>query len=550
MKRQVWLRIVSLGALIVGLLSAAALATPTTPTFAQDPTSTPLVGSAPNDVCENAPALQLRLGQKAKVVASLDPELPGAHLKAGPDLALPVARYLPLDTIVTVGGGPTCDKQDNQWWQVRVGQLEGWVTETFGDRYILEPLTGTEPPSLVTTSMIPLSCVAPSGKPPTPKPDLPLLRVVFANADGSVFASDNGDLGGRQLAKFDPPPTHVDLSPDGAAVAVTNRNGVYWVDARSGETVMLLDATTLTLAPKSWFNRALWLPNGVGLAIEVEDRSSGVVSFAIYSFPMDGTGESFRVDSGAQPPNSLRRSPPGSRLVMLSANDVSPFPKNIDDDVKGLIEFTPISEKEDAFGIFSPAVTWSTDGTGFYTYIPAGQFTAPEDTIVKHLWYVALDGPPKDLGVPPNIAAGEYVIPSPDGEKLLLGRGGNWRIQAAATGTVLARLPAIEYLFDWTPDSQGAVYSTPASVAAFIGVDGGTTSKFLPAGVRGLYGVRWLADGSTLYLVQRADGTFGLGLQQPGQTPALIGDVAGTEAYSGSILFAAPPTIKPPQACQ
>lgn len=521
----------------------------TAPSYAQDPTPTPLVATIPENICENAPALQLKLGQQAKVVASNDPDAPGAQMKAQPNIALPVGRYLPVDTVVTVAAGPTCDDQENQWWQVRVGTLEGWVTETFGKTYILEPLDGEATIPLATTVMLPLACIQPNDPPDPPKPDIPLLRVVFAKPDGSVIASDNGDAGGRQLARFDPPPTNVDLSPDGSVVIVTNRNGIYWVNAKSGETLMLADAGTLNLAPASWPHRAIWEPDGRALALEVEDHSSGVVSYGIYRFPVDGRDTLLRVDTGAQPPNSLRRSPTGDKLVVLSANDVSPFPKNSEDDADSLITYTPVSEAEDASGIYSPAITWSADGAGFYTYIPAGQFTAPEDTVANHLWFVPLEGEPKDLGIPPNIAQGEYVIPSPDGLKLMLGRGRTWRLQDVATGNLLATVPPIEYLFDWTPDSKGAIYTSQASVASFIGIDGSTTSSFLPSGIEHLYGIRWLADGTLLYLVEKAEGQYQIGIQQPSQQQVILGDITGTDAVSGAVLPGAPADAKLPQGC-
>jgi hypothetical protein len=520
----------------------------TAPSYAQDPTPTPLVATVPENVCENAPALQLRLGQQAKVVASNDPNLPGAQMKAQPDFTLGVGRYLPVDTVVTVADGPTCDDQQNQWWKVRVGQLEGWVTETFGSTYILEPLEGDATVTLATTIMVPLACIAPNDPNDPPTPDVPMLRVIYVKPDGSVIASDNGDTGGRQLARFEPPPTNVDLAPDASAVIVTNRNGIYWVNAKSGETVMLADGASLGLAPVSWPNRALWEPDGRGLAIEVEDRSTGVVSYGIYRFPVDGKDSLFRVDTGAQPPNSIRRSPTSDKMVVLSANDVIPFPNSSEDDADPLITYTPISEVEEASGIYSPAITWSSDGAGFYTYIPAGQFTAPDDPIANHLWFVPLDGEPKDLGIPPNVAQGEYVIPSPDGLKLMLGRGATWRLQDVATGNLLATVPPIEYLFDWTPDSKGAIYTSPNSIASFIGIDGNTTSSYLPTGIQNLYGIRWLADGTLLYLVEKVEG-YQIGIQQPGQQPVILGDITGTDAFSGAVLPGVPADAKTPKRC-
>jgi hypothetical protein len=527
-----------------GTLAATDTA-PASPT----PVVTPIGGVVPETVCPNAPKLRLSFGSRAQVVASNEPDVPGATLKTGPDSTLPVARYLPINTPVTVIASPTCDAQNNQWWLVRVNELEGWLTETAGQTYILEPLTTAETPALPTTTMIPLGCIRPNERTLPPFPGDPVLRLAFSDDRGRLLLSDNGDPVGRLLTRFDPPPTSVDLSPEGAAVVVVNRNGVYWVNAVTGETVMLADAITLDLNNRAWPNRALWLPDGAGVAIEVEDRSSSAVSYAILSLPITGESPSFRVDSGAQPPNSLRRSPPGNRLIMLSANDFIAFPASPQEDTTPLLEFVPISEREDAAGIFSPAVSWAPDGSGFYSFIPAGQFTAPDDAVANRLWYVPFDSGPKDLGTPPNIAPGEYVIPSPDGTKLLLGRGGRWRIQEAATGALLVALPAFQYIFDWTPDSKGAIYTTPAGVAAYIGVDQAASSPFLPAGVSGLYGVRWLSDGTILFVVQAADGTFAFGVQRPTQLPVMLATVSALDAFSGLVLPGTPSPAVRPERC-
>ncbi|MFN8420881.1 MAG: hypothetical protein U0528_16810 [Anaerolineae bacterium] len=504
-------------------------------------------------ICENAPALQLKPGQQAKVVALNDPVLPGAMLKPQPDPEAPVIRYLPLDTPITVLHGPECDVSDSQWWFVQVGNLQGWLTETQGQTYILEPAEDDveSPTTLDSTTMLPLNCFQPSDPAAPPDPGIPLLRVVYANEEGKVFVSDLG-AAGREVAQFNPMPTSVDLSPDGTAIAVTNENGIYWIDAETGNVVMLADGPTFELPLNAWTNRALWLPNGRGLAVEVEDRNGGINSFGIYSFPTDGTSQFFRVDAGAQPANSLRLSPPGNRLVVLSANDISTFPTNIDDDKNLLLEYTPVNEEEDALRIFSPAISWSVDGAGFYTYIPAGVLTAPDDPVANRLWYVPLDGTPaKDLGVPPGIAVGEYVIPSPDGKNLLLGRGFNWRIQSVDSGEVVRTVPPIEYVFDWTPDGKGVIYTTPDSFSAYIGIDGSTETPYLSSRVQGLYNVRWLPDGTALYLARTdtSETSFALGIQIPSKAAVTLDTVAGSNSYGAAVLPGIPGTARTPQKC-
>jgi hypothetical protein len=542
---------------VVGLLGLLSATGDTTATFAQDPTGeptaevtmtlTPIGGVVPTTICENAPTLRLSFGKRAQVIATTDPDAPGAALKPEPDTALP-ARYLPLKTAVTVVTGPKCDAENNQWWLVRAGELEGWVPETVGQAYILEPVTGAETPPLATTLMLPISCVKANEPTLPPTPGDPLLRVVFADDKGRLVVSDDNDPVGRVLNRFDPPPTGVDIAPDGTIAAVVNRNGVYWVNIATGDTVLLLDATTLELNGRAWTARAIWLPGGRHLAVEVEDRSGDAPNYALYTFPLDGSRIIFRADGGAQPANSLRRSPPGNRLVMLSANDISAVPVKPDDDTP-LLEFVPISEGENAAGIYSPAISWSPDGTGFYTYIPAGQLTAPDDPVANRLWYVPFDGEPKDLGTPPNITPGEYVIPAPDGAKLLLGRGGRWRLQEAATGKVLATLPAFQFIFDWTPDSQGAIYTDLNGRANFLGVDGGTSSAFLPTNVSGLYGLRWLSDGTILFVTQEGE-RFNLNLQRPGQQPISLVTLAGLEAFSGMIVPGKPSPAIRPERCE
>lgn len=512
---------------------------------AQEPTSTPF-GTIPEQVCPDAPLLKLRPGLTAQIVALADETLPGAPLLTDPDLTSFIKRYLPLKATASVVSPPQCVEGQQMWFVQVAPGLNGWLAETSGDRVLLEPFSGEPPPLTATTALQPLNCVR-IGESTPPVPGSALTRIAYAGADGTLYVADNGGAG-RPLAQFDFPPTSVALSPDGAAVAVTNQNGLYWIPVEAGDPLLLTDGAPLDMRGRARVLRAYWLPGGRALALEVQDTNGESPVYQIWSFPGDGSA-TFRVDIGAQPPNSVRLSPPGNRMIVIAANDISPFPANISDDANPLLEFVPVNEDDSADAIYVPAITWSADGLGFYTYIPAGPLTPPDDPIARHLIYVPLEGKYKDLGIPGNVVPGEYVIPSPDGKTLLLGFAASWRIQAADTGRVLVQIPQLQFLFDWTPDGKGTVFTYPNGIAGYYGLDAATTSPYVPAQVTGLYGIRWLNDGTILFLTRDENGKLFLNAQLPGKDKLELGELSALDAYSAAILPGAPAPVVVPQPC-
>lgn len=506
------------------------------------------------DLCSGLPESKLEKGGRASVVSATYPDLPGLFLKPEPSRQGPVLRYLPLGTVVTLEDGPQCSAEGERWWQVAVGELKGWVTETSGQTYLLEPFEG-EPPTPLPSTILPLLyCIRPElGAPaPTPTPDpagAPVVRAVFGSPDGALQYSDNGGTP-RVVAQFDPPLLSVDLSPDGTAVLATSYNGVYWVDLLLSQVVLLADSTTFGLSEGAWPTRALWLPGGKAASVEIVDSRNNTYNFPVWMLPVGGIGEPFRVDIGNVPQNAVRRNPQRDTAIMISANEIIRYPANIADEPPALLEYVPRFDEGDARDLLTPAVSWAQDGQGFYTYIPVSESAPPEDRVGGHVWYVPLEGDIEDRGELANVTGPDYVIPSPDGRKTLVGSGSSWRIQDPETGEPLLILPPVQFLFDWTPDSRGVVYTTTEGRIGYLGIDGRTTSPFVPAAADNLFSINWLADGTTLYVARGADQQFSFSIQRPGEASIFIGLVNTIYAYDTLVFPTAPGLATPPQACE
>lgn len=535
----------SLRILIGGLFALGLIFGVATPGGAQTPEVDPCVGM---------PESRLKDGALAKIIELNDPRFPGGYFKATPSHLGPVLRYLSVGTVVSVHDQPACDAEGERWWKVKLGPLDGWMVETSGDRYFLEPFEGEAPSPLPTTIEPLLLCVRPvlpdPNAEPTPggTPGVPVLRIVYGGEDGSVGYSDNAGAV-RILAKFDPPPLSVDLSPDGSAAIVTNFNGLYWLDILTGRVVMMADGTTFQMGENMFMRRAWWLPDGTSVAVEIEDTTDDVTSYYIWTMPMNGVGQPFQVDTGAQPRDSVRRTPGRDAVILISANDIALYPKNYVDDSPPLLKYVPRFDDSDARAFLTPAISWTADGKGFNTYIPDSEEAPPEDPVKGRMWYVPLDASdPIDLGKPENVATSDYVIPSPDGKLILLGSGRTWRIQDPGSGEIVQRLPPVRFLFDWTPDSKGVVYTTLEGKASYLGLDGGTSSPLVPR-ADNLFNISWLPDGTILYVAQGADGKYSFSVKRPNGNPAFVGLTNTIYSYSAAVLPGAPGLAKPPEPC-
>lgn len=512
---------------------------------------------AQEDPCTGLPETRLADGALARVIGQSMSDIPGLFLKPEASHIGPVLRYLPLGSVVSVSGEPQCTLDGERWWRVALETLSGWVVESSGEEYLLEPFSPAEgePPAPLPSTTIPLLfCVRPDlgAAQPTPTPDpegAPVLRAVIGGADGTLQYSDNAGPT-RIVAQFDPPPLSVDLSPDGSAALVITYNGLYWVDLLLGRTALLADSTTFGLLEGAWPRRAVWLPDGRSAAVEIEDTRDNTYSFPVWDIPVSGIGQPYRVDVGNVPRNSVRRNRDRTAAVMISANDIIRYPLNIGDESPALLEYVPPVGEGDARDLLVPAVSWTAEGDGFFTFIPVSDEAPPGDVVGGRLWYVPLEGEPEDRGELANIRPGDYVIPSPDGRTLLLGSGSSWRIQNPETGEVLLFLPPVQFLFDWTPDSQGVVFTTQEGRASYLGIDGSAFSRLAPRAADNLFEIQWLPDGTAAYVVRGVDGRFSFSLERPGEEPVFIGIISTINAFSAALFPASPGLATPPQACE
>src|SRR3954451_19532602 len=106
-----------------------------------------MAGSSPvhalqNPTCPNAAPPRLKAGTQASVVTAMNKNFPGGMLKDDTDRVSAVLRYLPLGTVVDVVDGPKCGKDGNNWYQVKLAGLTGYMQEASGKQYGLEAFTG------------------------------------------------------------------------------------------------------------------------------------------------------------------------------------------------------------------------------------------------------------------------------------------------------------------------------------------------------------------------------------------------------------------------
>ncbi|MBE2195024.1 MAG: hypothetical protein IAE83_12700 [Anaerolinea sp.] len=513
----------------------------------------PMTRALQDDNCAGLPETRLADGALAKVISANSDKTPGAYFKPTPSRQGPVLRYIPEGSVVKITGEFQCSFEGERWWAVELADLKGWMTESSGLDYVLEPFEGDPPAPLPSTVIKVAACIQPNVQTePLPTPSTETggaFRAVFAGPDGSLNYSDN--LGpARTVALFNPPPLSVDLSPDGTAALVVTYNGIYWVELLTGQTVLMADATTFGLAQESYPRRATWIPGTNQAAVEIEDTRDDVVSYPLWNLPLDGLTQPFQLDRGNQPRDGVRRNPQRTSAILISANDILLYPANINDEPPPLLEFVPRLGIGDARALLSPAISWAEKGDSFYTYIQKSDEAPPDDPVAGRLWHVTLEGEAENMGAPSGIEDGEYVIPSPDGKMLLIGLGSTWRIQNPSTGQVVRELPPLQYLFNWTPDSKGVVYTTREAKIAYMGIDGDSVSAYVPPAADNLYEIQWLPDGTTLFAVRGRDGKLSFSVQPTEKEPVFIGLVSTVNAFAGQYFAAAPGLGKVPEVCR
>lgn len=511
-------------------------------TYAQEPTP---IGGVPENPCETSPATRLQIGDTARVL-SANQNAPGLLMREEPGAQSRVLRYLPADVELSILSGPECTRTGDQLWLARIGTINGWVTETSGDDYLLEKAEGEPEAAPSALTLDALACIKPIEAPAAPISGDATRRVVFAAPTGDILLSDNG-ADSRVIARFAPPPTGIDLSIDGGSALITTPNGVYWLNLNDGTPTLIADSGTFNLGGGARPIRATFLPDNLHIVVEIENRDNNIVTFQVEIMPLDG-GAPFRADTGAQPADSLRRSPNRQSAVLLSANDFSLSPLNEDDNNESLLTFTPLNDDGDARNTFMPAVSWTQNGGQFYTFIPKSAFAAAEDEVGGAVWQVGLDGKATSLGRPANIGANDYVIPAPDGTAILAGSFAAWAIRDLE-GTSVQALPVPQYIFDWTPDAQGVIFTDGTAKASYLGKDGSRTSAYLP-NTSNLFGVEWLSDQSIVFITRDAEGLTRLNIQPAGGEPKALGDLVGTDSYSGLALSGAPSAGISPVSCR
>ncbi len=504
---------------------------------------------AQSEECSRALAPHLKKGDQVQVTKPSSKEIPAAFLKVEAGRAAPVLRYLPVGTVVEVVDGPTCGDDRGYWWQVQLGELTGWMAEVSDKAYALEPATGPAPTPLPSTVTQVVSCIQPIPQaldnPPTKEP--PVLRTVFSTLEGELKVSDNGRVG-RTLASFNPPPLSVDLSPDGTAALVVTYNGVYWVDTAKGATVLVADATNLGLAEGAWPSYVKWLPDSRRAALEIVDRRSDVDDYSVWSVALDGSQPPLRIDAGAQRADGIKRSPSGKQVIVISTNDMTRFPQQINETMEPLIVFVPRGSDSDPNGFVRPAIAWKPDDQGFYTYIPVSE-VSPDDPAGGRLWYAPVVGEPENLGPIRNVRQTDYVIPSPTGEAVLSGPRPAWVMRNVKSGAILQSLPPGALPFDWTPDGKGVVFMDRTGAAKYLGIDGSDAYEFMPTDAVGLFDIKWLPDGTVFYVIRGKDGKLSFKVRRPGDEDKFLGIISTVSAYSGW-LVPAEGTAKVPEPCK
>jgi hypothetical protein len=313
--------------------------------------------------------------------------------------------------------------------------------------------------------------------------------------------------------------------------------------------LLVADSTRLALAEGSWIDAVKWLPDGTSAAVEITERTNGMVSYAVWNVPIDGSFPPYRVDSGAQPYGGLVRSPNFKRVLLLGINEISTFPRAANENLYPLLDYVPrIPEGENTLPVM-PILSWDAQEMGFFTYIPISDEAPPDDNVGGHLWYVAMDGSGLDLGKTPKLAVTDFVISSGDGKALLVFHTGAWTIRDAKTGAIVQTVPPSQLVFGWTPDNKGVLYRDTTGAAKYLGIDGSTDSPYAP-NLTNLFDIKWLADGSSLYVARGKDNKLSFSLKQQGKDPAFLGIVSTVDSYKARILYGKISTAVAPEKCK
>jgi len=150
----------------------------------------------------------------------------------------------------------------------------------------------------------------------------------------------------------------------------------------------------------------------------------------------------------------------------------------------------------------------------------------------------------------PRIKTTDYVIPSADGQAVLVGRGAAWTIQKPKSGVIVRPLPAVQNLFTWTPDNKGVVFTGRDGQAKYLGIDGSATSSYIPTAVTDLYEISWLPDGSILYAVRGKDGKLSFSVKRSGEDAKFMGIIPTANDFSASVLSDKPGVARAPEQCK
>lgn len=108
----------------------------------------PVIGDlpAPSDsgvttfACAGSAPSRLASGGQARVREILTAPV---NIRTEPALTSPVIDQFQRGNIVDILGGPVCGTQQTIWWQTQSNVVTGWVAETSGAAYLLEPYTVT-----------------------------------------------------------------------------------------------------------------------------------------------------------------------------------------------------------------------------------------------------------------------------------------------------------------------------------------------------------------------------------------------------------------------
>lgn len=189
------------------------------PTFtpAQAAATVPAATLEGRAVCTGAMNTRLRTGAQGRVRADGLP----VNVRAQATTASQRVTQLNPDETFAVIGGPEC-AQNYVWWQVRAGDVTGWIAEGANGVYWIEP-TGSTTVTITSTP-------APAG-PAATTPTLPDRVEVYALQTGMPISAATGD----QLSLFidiqiPDAVTDIAWSADGQFLAVTGLSGLRLYD--------------------------------------------------------------------------------------------------------------------------------------------------------------------------------------------------------------------------------------------------------------------------------------------------------------------------------